>query len=211
MKLKFRAEPKDVMIFIIFAVFLLYLVAIAVLNLHSFTTEARFHGLNPFPAFAPNLILPTLTFYLIALIGLSMTVSSYFFEREKGFGWIKEKKQETGYTRWATEKEMKEQKDIEKVTLLDENYEHAGIPLILTKTEAYVDNDDTHSLIIGSTGSGKTQCVILPLLRILAKAGESMIVTDPKGEIYEKTGGLLKEKGYNIILLNFRDPLKGNS
>ena len=47
MKLKFRAEPKDVMIFIIFAVFLLYLVAIAVLNLHSFTTEAHLSTTSP--------------------------------------------------------------------------------------------------------------------------------------------------------------------
>src|SRR5699024_2187728 len=35
--------------------------------------------------------------------------------------------------------------------------------------------------------------------------------TDPKGEIYETTGEMLREKGYNIILLNFRDPQKGNA
>ena len=38
-----------------------------------------------------------------------------------------------------------------------------------------------------------------------------MILTDPKGELYENTGEMLKEYGYNVILLNFRDPHKGNA
>ena len=38
-----------------------------------------------------------------------------------------------------------------------------------------------------------------------------MIMTDPKGELYEKTGEMLRERGYNIIVLNFRDPQKGNA
>ena len=38
-----------------------------------------------------------------------------------------------------------------------------------------------------------------------------MIITDPKGEIYENNAVELREKGYNIVLLNFRDPQKGNS
>ena len=36
MKLKFRADPEDLTIFGIFAVFLLYVVAIGILNLNSF-------------------------------------------------------------------------------------------------------------------------------------------------------------------------------
>jgi len=43
MKLKFRAEPKDLLIFGIFCLFLLYFVAIAVLNLSSFANENTFH------------------------------------------------------------------------------------------------------------------------------------------------------------------------
>lgn len=75
----------------------------------------------------------------------------------------------------------------------------------------WVDDGSYHSLIIGSTGSGKTQSMVLPLVKILAKHGESMIITDPKGEIYEQTANMLKSKGYNVILLNFRDPQKGNA
>ena len=48
------------------------------------------------------------------------------------------------------------------------------------------------------------------MVQSLAKKGESMIITDPKGEIYENTGNMLRERGYNIVLLNFRNPQHGN-
>ena len=48
------------------------------------------------------------------------------------------------------------------------------------------------------------------MVQSLAKKGESMIITDPKGEIYEQTGTMLRERGYNIVLLNFRSPQNGN-
>jgi type IV secretion system protein VirD4 len=35
----------------------------------------------------------------------------------------------------------------------------------------------------------------------------SIVVTDPSGELYQKTSGALKAKGYRIQVLNFDDPL----
>lgn len=37
-----------------------------------------------------------------------------------------------------------------------------------------------------------------------------MIISDPKGEIYNDNSGIMRELGYQIIILNFRDPQKGN-
>ena len=68
-----------------------------------------------------------------------------------------------------------------------------------------------HNVIVGATGSGKTQAVVFPLVQSLAKHEESMIITDPKGEIYQTTGEMLKERGYNVVILNFRDPQRGNA
>ena len=208
MKLKFRAEPQDILIFIIFAIFLLYLVALLMVNLPTLAIEGHFAGLNPLPAFMPDRIFTTIVFYLMALGGLFLSVSSYFFDREDGFGFSTEKKSK-GYSRWLKEKEMKE--ELHCVHPTDETCEHAGIPLISNGTELWVDDGEYHSLVIGATGSGKTVSTILPTVKVLAKKGESIICTDPKGEIYEKTGAMLKEKGYDIILLNFRNPQKGNA
>ena len=208
MKFKFRADPEDLLIFIIFAIFLLYIVAIAVANLSTFSAEGHLSGLNPFPAFAPKYILSTIVFYIVALIGLFISVSSMFFEREEGFGISTEIKAK-GYSRWAKEKEIKE--ELEMVEITQKNSKAAGVPLILNEKEMWVDNGDYHSLVIGATGSGKTQTVILPMVHSLAKARESMIITDPKGEIYEKTSNMLRSRGYQILLLNFRDPQNGNA
>ncbi len=211
MKLKFRASAKDYLIFAIFCVVLLYLVSIAVLNISSFASDMSFHGFNPLPAFTGEYILPTLIGFAFALAFIITSVSSYFFEREKGIGVTTKPKQEKGYSRWETEKEFKNLKDIHKVLPEADTSEYAGIPLINNGKEIWVDSGEYHNLIIGATGSGKTQTMVQPMVRILAKKGESMIITDPKGEIYENNAEMLREKGYNIVLLNFRDPQKGSA
>ena len=208
MKFKLRADSEDLTIFIIFAVFLLYIVAISVANISSVASTGHLSGLNPLPAFEPDHIFSTIIFYFIALLGLFASVSSMFFEREKGFGLTTEKK-DKGYSRWAKEKEIKEELDCVKIKAT--NSKKAGVPIILNKEEMWVDSGEYHSLVIGATGSGKTQGVILPTVHSLAKARESMIITDPKGEIYEKTSNLLRARGYQILLLNFRDPQNGNA
>ena len=208
MKFKLRADSEDLTIFIIFAVFLLYIVAISVANVSSFASTGQLSGLNPLPAFAPDHIFSTIIFYLIALLGLFASVSSMFFDREKGFGLTTEKK-DKGYSRWAKDKEIKE--ELKCVPIKSANSKAAGVPIILNQDEMWVDDSEYHSLVIGATGSGKTQGVILPTVYSLAKAKESMIITDPKGEIYEKTSNLLRARGYQILLLNFRDPQNGNA
>ena len=210
MKLKFRAETQDIVIFVLFAIFLLYLIAIGVLNFSTLAIEGHFYGLNPIEAFTPEYLMATIVFYIFSLAALFISVSSYFFEREKGIGITTEKK-DKGYSRWAKEKEIKESKNVEKILISDEKTAAAGTPLIYKGNEIWVDNGENHTLVIGATGSGKTQSVILPTVKILAKKGESMIITDPKGEIYEKTSEMLREKGYQILLLNFRDPQEGNA
>ncbi len=208
MKLKFRADKEDVTIFVVFAVFLLYVIAIGVVNLSSLAENGYLSGLNPFPAFSPQYITATLVFYFISLFGLIVSVSSRFFEMEKGIGFTTEKKNK-GYSRWAKEKEMKD--ELSLVTPLQKKSNVAGVPLILKENEAWIDDSEYHTLVIGATGSGKTQTVIKPTVKILAKKGESMIITDPKGEIYENTAEMLRAKGYQILLLNFRDPQNGNA
>ena len=208
MKFKFRADPDDLAIFIVFAIFLLYIVSIGVANVSSFANNGQLSGLNPLPAFAPNHIFSTVVLYLVALLGLFASVSSMFFEREKGFGLTTEKK-DKGYSRWAKDKEIKE--ELKCVPIKAQNSKAAGVPIILKEDEMWVDDGEYHSLVIGATGSGKTQGVILPTVHSLAKAKESMIITDPKGEIYEKTSNLLRARGYQILLLNFRDPQNGNA
>lgn len=84
-----------------------------------------------------------------------------------------------------------------------------GIPLLYDDSTVYVDTQDSHSLIIGSTGSKKTRLVVLPLVKILGYAEESMIICDPKAEVYNRTACSLKNAGYKIEVVNFRNPSVG--
>lgn len=211
--MKFKVEPKDFFLFCIYCVLLLYLCAIAVLNVTSLLNDGSFYGLVPFKAFTFQYLPLTLITFIGVLIVIFTSVSSYIFSKDKsgGFGIKLKEKGGDGYSRWAKEKEIKSQENVERVDPLADNLNVAGIPLINNGKEIYVDNSEYHNLVIGSTGSGKTQTVVKPLVNLLAKNGESMIITDPKGEIYKYSADYLKSKGYRIIVLNFRDTQNGNA
>ena len=114
----------------------------------------------------------------------------------------------TQESRWATTEEI--QNAGTYINLSDDDYPAGGLPLMSNGKEAYVDAKDTHSLIFGATGSKKTRLFCMPMINMFAKAGESFVVTDPKGELYARTSGLVKSKGYNTVVLNFRNIGYGN-
>ena len=84
-----------------------------------------------------------------------------------------------------------------------------GVPLLYDDASVYVDAQDSHSLIIGATGSKKTRLVVLPMVKILGYAEESMIICDPKAEVYKRTACALEKEGYKIEVVNFRNPSVG--
>ena len=206
--MKFKADSKDWIIFICFCVLLLYLCAIAVLNLSTLATEGHFYGILPFKAFTGKYIAATLVLFILALIGVFTAVNSYIFDRESGFGFSIGGKKNNGYSRWAKKSEI--EKQLKKVDPTAYTADAAGLVVINDGKTMWVDDGEAHNIVIGATGSGKTQAVVFPMVQSLAKKGESMIITDPKGEIYENTGNMLRERGYNIVLLNFRNPQHGN-
>ena len=207
--MKFKAEPKDVLIFVVFCIFLLLICSIVVVNASYIANNGYFYGLNPFKGFSKEYISATLMFFLLALIGIFTAVSSYFFERESGFGFSFGGKKSDGYSSWAKKSDVKKQ--LVRIDPKAYKAEAAGIVVINNGKELWVDNGEAHNIVVGSTGSGKTQAIVFPMAYSLAKHGESMIITDPKGEIYETTANMLKERGYNIVVLNFRNPQNGNS
>ena len=64
-----------------------------------------------------------------------------------------------------------------------------------------------HTLVIGTTGSGKTTTFVSPSIEILArtKSKPSMVITDPKGELYTLHADTLKKQGYKVQVLNLSE------
>lgn len=65
-----------------------------------------------------------------------------------------------------------------------------------------------HALVIGTTGSGKTTTYVSPNIQILSetKTKPSLFISDPKGELYADHVENLKNKGYEVKVLDLRNP-----
>jgi len=101
-------------------------------------------------------------------------------------------------------------------TKLDDSFPYGGtggVPMAWREEDKtlFIDASDTHTMIIGATGSKKSRLLVMPTVKILGYAGESMIITDPKAEIYERTATELLMNGYKIFVINLREPQMGDN
>lgn len=84
-----------------------------------------------------------------------------------------------------------------------------GIPICVTRNEkGHLDVTfipDTHLLAIGATRSGKTTGYVIPTLNILLqkKNKPSLVISDPKQELYVSNAKKFEEAGYQVLLLDF--------
>ena len=113
------------------------------------------------------------------------------------------------YARWLRDDEILGTHQIVTYGLSD-TIEESGLPIGTTKNKMIVDVSTSNNLIIGSTGSGKTQIVVLPMIYMASQAGESVVVKDIKGELFGSTASYFKEQDYKIITLDFHEPADGN-
>lgn len=123
-----------------------------------------------------------------------------------------------GTARWLTEHEHEE---IFKKNILDreqqinnQRFDAGGLVVGFKrkkkKEEIFYVGDNTHSLTIGATRSGKTRTIVLETIGNLGLAGESMILSDPKGEIYDYTAEFLEKLGYEIFVIDFKSKNKSS-
>ena len=68
-----------------------------------------------------------------------------------------------------------------------------------------VPGDNNNLLCIGAPGSGKSRGFIIPFLLGCAQRGESVFVTDPKAELFEKMAPYFTKHGYCVRAVNFLD------
>lgn len=69
-----------------------------------------------------------------------------------------------------------------------------------------LDESFKHLLLVAQTGAGKTTKFIIPNVLQLAEGKNSIIVTDPSGEIFSSTSGYMQSKGFNILKFDPTDP-----
>lgn len=93
--------------------------------------------------------------------------------------------------------------------LPEQNY---GLVLGMEKSKGKEDisciTEDIHSIIIGATRSGKTRGLILQSIWLRAYSGGSMVISDPKGELYLYSKEYLEEREYQVIDFDLRQAAK---
>jgi len=91
-----------------------------------------------------------------------------------------------------------------KIRAIKRKYKNADVLLTATeKISIYNYKLNNNTLILGGSGSGKTRGFVMPNI---LQAHSSYVITDPKGEVLEKSGYFLtKIKGYKLHVLNLDD------
>ena len=117
-----------------------------------------------------------------------------------------------GTASWMQEKQINEILSFDKPGIILGQYNKKNVKLPF---DSYFNKN---ICVFGSSGSMKTIGFLLTNLLELSKYNKSIVVTDPKGEIYRKTSNYFKSIGYVVKILNLKDmkhsdrwnPLKEN-
>lgn len=80
-----------------------------------------------------------------------------------------------------------------------DNYRILGENLAVSN-DTWETQNNNNDLIIGTTGSGKTRSYVMTNI---LNSKDSMIITDTKGNLYKKLNSRLKEKGFDVKLIDF--------
>lgn len=124
-------------------------------------------------------------------------------------GFTKSKSGAYGTAAWMTEKEMKNTLEVTPVDKAE------GVILGEYKGNAVCMPKDTrlnrHIAIFGASGTMKSRAIIRNALFQALKRGESVVITDPKGELYADTSELYRQNGYDVKVFNLVNPEHGDS
>ena len=108
------------------------------------------------------------------------------------------------------------QKDEFDTFLLETKVDKTDQPILGTRDGKVVttnpavhpkDRLNPHFFIVGASGSRKTRTYVFTNIFQAIKRGESVILSDPKGELYRETYTLFEKYGYNTKVLNLKEPL----
>jgi type IV secretion system protein VirD4 len=68
-----------------------------------------------------------------------------------------------------------------------------------------------HLFVCGASGTMKSRAIVRNLLFQSIKRGESVVLTDPKAELYNDTAELFRQNGYRVKVFNLVNPEHGDS
>lgn len=159
------------------------------------------------PLFSLVYLLPRLVYIPILLI-VMLLVDGIFLYKVK-VSWSEEHFNlgQKGTARFTTTEEIKEQ--YKAIEPLETGYPgNPGILIARHGQNFYIDDSVVSNLILGITRSGKGEVFVKTSLEIYSRAEKqpSLIINDPKLELYKVFAKILEQRGYEAHLLNASNP-----
>ena len=115
-----------------------------------------------------------------------------------------------GTSGWMSRKEMAGVLD-----LVPDLRKHKGVVLGMLNNKAVCIPENPHIngnlAVYGSSGSMKTRSFCMNRILQAAVRGESLIISDPKSELYEKSSEYLRDQGYCVKVFNLVNPENSDS
>ena len=115
-----------------------------------------------------------------------------------------------GTSGWMSRKEMAGVLD-----LVPDLRKHKGVVLGMLDNKAVCVPENPHIngnlAVYGSSGSMKTRSFCMNRILQAAVRGESLIISDPKSELYEKSSEYLRDQGYCVKVFNLVNPENSDS
>ena len=124
-------------------------------------------------------------------------------------GFAKSKNGAYGTASWMTEKEMREVLESASISNAEGTIlgEYRGKAVCMPKDTRL----NRNIAIFGAPGTMKSRAIIRNALFQSLKRGESIVITDPKSELYTDTAELFRENGYEVRIFNLVNPQHGDS
>ena len=114
-----------------------------------------------------------------------------------------------GTSGFMSEKEMREVFEVDSIK------ENDGILLGLYNNKPLFLPRDTYMnkniAVFGASGSMKSRAYVRNYIFQATRRGESLVITDPKSEIYEDMAEYLKNEGYDVKIFNLVSPQNSDS
>lgn len=114
-----------------------------------------------------------------------------------------------GTASWMSEKELKKVLEISKPEKAEGVIlgEYKGNAVCMPKNTRL----NRHIAVFGAPGTMKSRAIIRNALFQALKRQESVVITDPKGELYADTAEMYRQNGYEVRVYNLVDPAHSDS
>lgn len=171
-----------------------------------------------------GLLLVLIIVAFVVIVGMRNMEGSGEMDPDRNFDYSK--KSTYGTAGWMTKKEMAaalDNKPVEKTygTILGAIGKNviSIVPTVRKDSVVHFTDADKqksmrtnkHVCVLGASGSMKSRTYVRNTIFQCARRGESMVITDPKGEMYEDVAEMLRNEGYIVKVFNLKDQIYSDS